>query len=166
MAASRWGVDSLGAVAGMPPRYQRRGGEPARAAPAGIVFGAMASGSPQEVSAEFAEALEVGDLPAALELWHEDALMLRPDGQSIRGREAIAAALSALIANDVAVDIALAGVFAAGEVAVGVGTLTVSGEPPDGPAFSQRSQSVVVYAKDADGRWRIALDAPWGLPPA
>ncbi len=124
----------------------------------------MAPDSPQAVSAAFAAALEARDVPGAMELWLDDALMIQPDGGTVQGRDTIEAALRALIEHDIDIDIELARVFATGDVAVGVGTLTMSGAGADGQAFAQRSQSVVVYARAPDGSWRLALDAPWGLP--
>ena len=124
----------------------------------------MTPDSPEAVSAAFAAAMHARDVPGAMALWLDDALMIQPDGASVQGRETIEAALRALIENDVAIDIQLARVFATGDVAVGVGTLTMSGADGDGQTFAQRSQSVVVYARSPDGSWRLALDAPWGLP--
>ena len=125
---------------------------------------AMAPDSPQAVSAAFAAAMQARDVPGAMALWLEDALMVQADGATVQGRETIEAALRALIDNDIAVDIQLARVFATGDVALGVGTLTMRGADRDGQAFTQRSQSVIVYARAPDGSWRLALDAPWGLP--
>ena len=126
----------------------------------------MLSGSPEAVSAAFAAAIEAGDLPGAMALWLEDAVMIQPDGATIQGRDTIEAALRALIDHDIALDIQLARVFATADVAVGLGTLTMSGTDADGRAFAQRSQSVVIFARRPDGAWRLALDAPWGLPEA
>lgn len=104
------------------------------------------------------------DLPAALEHWLEDAVMVPADGHPVHGRDAVAGALRALIDNRVVIDIALRRVLAAGDVAVGVGTLTLSGSNADGAPFEQSSESVVIYARQPDGSWRLAIDAPWGLP--
>jgi len=124
----------------------------------------MSGESPESVSAAFAAALAARDLPAAVAMWLDDALMIQADGQATHGRDAIEAALGAVIDNDVDVDIRLARIYTAGDVAVGLGTLAISGRGGDGQAFEQRSQSVIVYARGTDGRWRLAIDAPWGLP--
>ena len=59
--------------------------------------------------------------------------------------------------------VAVTNLYEAGGIALATGSLTLSGEGHDGP-YEQRSDSTVVYARGADGLWRIALDAPWGLP--
>jgi len=124
----------------------------------------MSCRTPQELSAAFAAAIGAGDVPGALELWLDDATIVQPDGNAVRGRAAIGAALTALLENDVSVDVDVERTFSAGAVAVAVGTLTLSGERADGTPYRQSSRSVVIYERGDDGQWRLAIDAPWGLP--
>jgi len=119
---------------------------------------------PAQLSAAFAAALERGDVEAALDMWSEEAVIVTAEGDPVRGRAAIGAALRALVDNGTRTEIELDRTLVAGDVAVGFGTLTLSGTSADGGAFRQRSSSTVIYARGADGTWRIALDAPWGLP--
>jgi uncharacterized protein (TIGR02246 family) len=119
----------------------------------------MAAATPQEVADAFAAALARRDLDGALAMWSEDAAILAADGSLVEGRAAIREALRALLGNGTRVGIELAGVFQAGDVALATGWLTLTGE-----GFEQRSESAVVYHRGSDGHWRIALDAPWGLP--
>ena len=124
----------------------------------------MPADSPEALSAAFGAAINSGDVAAALELWLEDAAIVQAGGQMVRGREAIGAALQALVRHDVSLEIDVERVFSAGGVAIATGTLTMSTVGEDGEPFTQRSRSVVVYARGSDGRWRLAIDAPWGLP--
>jgi uncharacterized protein (TIGR02246 family) len=110
--------------------------------------------------------MNAGDVQAALELWVEDAAILQPGGQMVRGREAIGAALRALIEHEVELEIDVEQVFAAGDVAIAVGTLTLSALGENGKPFTQSSRSAVISSRGNDGRWRLAIDAPWGLPGA
>jgi uncharacterized protein (TIGR02246 family) len=126
----------------------------------------MPAGSPEELSASFAGALARGDVAAALELWIDDATILTAAGEPVRGRKAIGAALRGLVDNGAHVEIELSRTITAGDIALGLGTLTLSGTGSDGETFHQQSSSTVIYSRGADGRWRIALDAPWGLPDA
>jgi uncharacterized protein (TIGR02246 family) len=121
--------------------------------------------SPDALSSAFTEAINSRDLPAALDLWTDDAAIIGPTGDRASGRAAIAAALQGLLDNGVTVKIDVTSIFAAGDVAVATGSFTARGTGADGEAFSSRSSSVVVYTRTRDG-WRIALDAPWGLPQA
>jgi uncharacterized protein (TIGR02246 family) len=119
--------------------------------------------SPEDLFEAFAATINARDVPAAAELWIEDATIVAADGTTMRGRDAIADALQALVDNGVKLDIEPGKVFIAGDVAVVLGTLTLNGTGADGQPFAQRSNSVVVYSRGPDG-WRIALDAPWGFP--
>jgi uncharacterized protein (TIGR02246 family) len=124
----------------------------------------MGTSTPEELGREFAAAIRARDVEAALALWSEQATLIQADGQAIRGRAAIEPALRALIDNGIELDITVASIVTADDVAVGSGTLAISGTGANGEVFEHRSESVVVYRRGEDGRWRIALDAPWGLP--
>lgn len=126
----------------------------------------MPPSSPEALSEAFRCAINAGDVPAALELWLEDAAIVQADGQLLRGRDAIGEALRALVENGVRVELDVARVFSAADLAIAVGSLTLSGTGATGEPFEQRSRSVVVSRRDADGSWRLAIDAPWGLPEA
>ncbi len=125
----------------------------------------MPAETPADLLAAFLAAINARDLDAAIELWREDAVIVQPDGQPLRGRAAVADALGALIESRVELHTEVASIVEAGDVALVSGTLTLSvqnGDAPDG-RFTSRSSSIVIYKRELDG-WRIALDAPWGLP--
>jgi uncharacterized protein (TIGR02246 family) len=126
----------------------------------------MHASSPAALSAAFAAAMSAGDLDAALELWLPDAAIIAADGRVIAGRDAVAPALRALIDNGVSLTIDLAAVYDAGETAIGTGTLTMSAGNGSAEAYEHSSEAVIVYRRVDGAGWRIALDAPWGLPTA
>ncbi len=125
----------------------------------------MAAPSPDQLAHSFAAALARRDLDAALAMWGEDAAILTREGTELRGREQIRHALAALLDNGARVEVEVRQLHLAGDVALATGALTLSGEGPAG-SYRHRSESTVVYARGRDGLWRIALDAPWGLPGA
>ncbi len=123
----------------------------------------MPTDSPEALAATFTAAVNAGEVQSAVELWLEDAAIVRPDGQTARGRQAVGETLQTLVDGGVKIEIDLTRVFEAGDVATVLGTLTLKGVDSDGAAFTQTADSVVVYSRGPDG-WRIAIDAPWGLP--
>jgi uncharacterized protein (TIGR02246 family) len=144
-------------VLAIPPRYQPL-------APANILR-AMSVDTPASLAASFAAAVRDGDIQRALLMWHPEAAIIGPDGQAVRGQAAIAGILEALVEHGAELDARVEHVFEAGDVALAVGTLTISAADGDGDgAYTQQGRSLVVYRRDEDRRWRIALDAPWGLP--
>ncbi len=123
----------------------------------------MRTDTPEALAEALAAAVRAGDVRAAADLWLEDAVMIQPDGQSVRGKDTIAAALQTLVDSGVSMQIDVSSVFTAGDAATVLGTLTLSGTNGNGESFSEIANSVVVYARGPGG-WRIAIDAPWGLP--
>jgi uncharacterized protein (TIGR02246 family) len=119
--------------------------------------------TPEALAEAFATAINAGDVPAAVELWIDDATIIQPDGGTVRGKSAVASALRALVDHGVRLEIDVSNVFVGGDVATVVGALTLNGTNGNSEPFAQRSSSVVVYTRGPDG-WRIAIDAPWGLP--
>lgn len=129
-----------------------------------MVPGVSGVETPEALAATFAAAMRTGDVESALDLWVEDPTIIVPGGQPVHGREAVGGALGALIQNGASLDLQVDRVYTAGDVALVLGTLTISGTDGDGRDYSQRSSSTVIYSRGADGGWRVALDAPWGLP--
>ena len=123
----------------------------------------MPAPTPEDLPRLFTEAVNSGDTAAALELWTSEAAMVSFDGSVIEGDGAVAGAVRALIDAGTRIQIDVEQIVNAGTVALAFGTLTMSGTDGEGRPFEQQSSSMAVYAKQGGG-WRVALDAPWGLP--
>jgi uncharacterized protein (TIGR02246 family) len=124
----------------------------------------MPARTSEAASDAFRAAINAGDVPAALELWVEDATIVQADGTLATGRMAIAAALAALVEGEVELEIEILRMITAGDVAVAVAAQTMRGRGADGERFEQRGDATIIYRRGADGSWRLAIDAPWGLP--
>jgi uncharacterized protein (TIGR02246 family) len=117
--------------------------------------------SPTDLVGKLADAITSGDLPAAAALWEPDACIVAPDGSTLaRGSEAVMSVLGAMIEHGTRFEAEVLDVYTAGDLALVTGDLTLTAS--DGS--TQRSRSLVVHRRHANGEWRIALDAPWGLP--
>lgn len=108
--------------------------------------------------------MTAGDLDAAAALWAEDALFVAPDGAELRGIGAIKELLGSLISGGAAFDVRVERSFVAGRTAIAVGALAVSVQDGDGDPSSVTTRFTVVYVQGRDGTWKIAIDAPAGLP--
>ena len=121
----------------------------------------MAATTPSELPVLFTAAINAGDLPAALELWGEDARIVNADGVLVEGREAIARVLATLIDSGTRIQIETSAVHRCGDVALALGELTMS--TADGAQM--RTSALAVYERATESGWRVAIDAPWGLGP-
>jgi len=117
--------------------------------------------SPTDLVGELAQAITNGDVDAALALWEPDACIVGPDGSALaRGSDALVGVLRAMIEHGTRFEADVLDVYTAGDLALVRGALRLTA--PDGS--TQHSRSLVIHRRRADGSWRIALDAPWGLP--
>lgn len=122
----------------------------------------MAPADPAALARAFTAAINAGDVDSALALWVEEPLLIGPQGDSIRGRAALERTLRELVEQGVRLETELRSVHVAGDLALVRGTLTLRAGT-GAHAYEHASESTVVYARAA-GAWRIAIDAPWGLP--
>ena len=121
-----------------------------------------ASPGPVDAVAGLVRAVNRGDLDSAVALYEPDAVLLARPGEPARGREHIAAALQRFIALRPTLSSAASRVFESGEVALYLGRWSLTGVGPDGAPVTMGGESTDVLRRQADGRWLIALDNPWG----
>lgn len=112
--------------------------------------------------AALVNALNRGDLDAAVELYRADAVFVAQPGTTLVGREAIRAALAAMLASKPKLTTHCHQVLVCGDQALYHGEWSMTGTAEDGSAFSQSGYSCDLIGRAADGRWRIAIDNPWG----
>jgi ketosteroid isomerase-like protein len=117
--------------------------------------------SPAGVSEAFTAAINAGDLPAALRLYGQDAVMVAPDGHCARG-PAIGELLAGLMSMQVEMETQIERVIEAGDIAVASEAWTMRLLSPDGTSGEQHGRSIVLFARSQEG-WRFSIDAPWGL---
>lgn len=108
-------------------------------------------------------ASKAGDLPTVLSLMTDDVLFLTP-GQPPFGKEAFAKMSDDM--KDVRVegtsDIQEVQVF--GEVAYLRNILRINVTMPDGNVSKRSGQTLTIFRKSADGKWRLSRDANFVMP--
>jgi ketosteroid isomerase-like protein len=120
--------------------------------------------SPDAVAEAFVAAINAGDLDAALELWLQDAVIVRGGGVALRGKDAIRGVLATLIDNGTQLAFESTAGYAAGAAAVRFGMLKMSAQAANGAGYEGVTRFLTVYARGEDG-WLIAIDAPAGPQP-
>jgi uncharacterized protein (TIGR02246 family) len=117
---------------------------------------------PYEVVAEVGERLSASDVDGALALYEADATFaVRPD-ETVRGGEAIRAALAQFAALSPVMEGEKVKVLEAGDTALVVNRWTLRGTTPDGEPLEMGGISADVLRRQENGRWLVAIDDPWG----
>ncbi|MFF5500683.1 YybH family protein [Streptomyces roseolus] len=121
---------------------------------------------PEDVPAVFAARFDSGDPAALAELYEEGALLAAgPGGAPLTG-SALHAANARLQALGVPIEVRPRAVYATGDLALLVVDWLMEGTDPDGRPVRVGGTATDVARRGADGRWRYAIDSPFGTAPA
>ena len=119
-------------------------------------------------NAEFVAAMKRGDAAALAALYTEDAIVLPPNSDMIRGRAAIRKFFADFLGSTkvTAAEITTQEVFVSGATAYEVGTNRLAMQAAGQPAVTDRGKYLVVWQRGPDGRWRVHRDMfNTSLPP-
>lgn len=117
---------------------------------------------PIETINRLTDALNRGDLEAAVSCYESTAVLVVRPGQPARGTDALRAALGGFIALKPRLTALADHVVVAEDIALHVGRWTLEGTDPAGQPVSMGGVSSDVLRRQPDGRWLIAVDNPWG----
>lgn len=120
----------------------------------------MPARSPKEVDDLFAQAMNAGDLEAALALFEEDGSFANEQGQVVSGKAALREALGGFFAMQPQLDLQIKKVILAGDIAVNSGAWTLKATGPDGPV-EMSGRGVAVVRRQPNGDWLYVVDDPW-----
>jgi uncharacterized protein (TIGR02246 family) len=113
----------------------------------------------QDTNREFMEAVKRGDPASLAALYTEDAKVLVPNVEAISGRQGIQALFKSLMEMGVReVTLETVDVEYLGDVAYEVGAYTLKIEPEGGQAATDKGKYVVIWKRQADGRWKLHVD--------
>jgi uncharacterized protein (TIGR02246 family) len=100
------------------------------------------------------------ELDQLVALYAPDALFVPEPGVQHRGRDAIRAALAALLELSPQMEARVAEVHLAGDTALVIVDWTLQGTAPDGSAVAQHGRSADVLRRESDGTWSVLIDHP------
>jgi ketosteroid isomerase-like protein len=106
---------------------------------------------------EYVEAVNLGDVNRASNLYTADALTVLCDGTLVRGANAVGARINERAHRHAAVTLTPRRFSYAQGVASETGSFVETLESPAGSATVE-GVYVTIYSRAADGRWRIALE--------
>ena len=104
---------------------------------------------------EFAAAINARDAAKAASLYTVDAVIMPPNGDTVRGREAIQAYWQHEIEGGVT-DVSVHSLATSSEGTLGyeVGAYHLAVKPPSGPPLEDRGKYVELLRREPDGVWR------------
>ena len=122
----------------------------------------MATHGPAETVSQLIDALNSGNLEAALALYERQAIMVAGPGTFASGIDALRKELEGFVALKPTVRSVKRVVVETGDLAQHVGEWTLAGTDAAGQPVSMTGRSADVLRKQADGTWKIIVDNPWG----
>lgn len=111
--------------------------------------------------ASLVQALNDGDVDAALRHYDAGAVFVAQPGKMVRGTAAIGDALRAMVAARPRLTTHRSEVLAAGELALYLAHWSMELEAADGRQTASAC-SADVLRRGPDGAWRVLIDDPWG----
>jgi len=118
--------------------------------------------APTHTANQLIEAINHGDLDAAVALYEKDAVLVAQPGKTARGSEELRRALEGFIAMKASLRSEAQQVIECGNLALHLSRWSLRGTDPAGKAVTMGGQSTNILRRQSDGRWLIALDNPWG----
>jgi uncharacterized protein (TIGR02246 family) len=102
------------------------------------------------------------DIEAILATYEPNAVMATEPGKSATGTEALRGAFQYFLAVKPKIAVTNSEVIQAGDLAMHSYTWNMTGKAPDGSPVEQSGLSVNVLRKQANGRWLMVIDNPFG----
>jgi len=118
----------------------------------------MPAYTPTEVDVLVIEALNGGDLEAALALYERYATFVPEPGKPVSGHKAIREALRGFLAIKPRLTVEVPQVLESGDLALLSSRWTLKGTAPDGSPIELAGQGAEVVRRRKDGTWRFVID--------
>jgi uncharacterized protein (TIGR02246 family) len=118
--------------------------------------------SPADAVRLVSERISASDVEGALALYEPNAAFTPQPGQVVTGLDGIRAALEGFTALKPRLEGTVERVVESGEVALVLNRWMLEGTAPDGQRIEMGGLSADVLRRQADGRWLVLIDDPWG----
>lgn len=107
-------------------------------------------------------AFHQGDLDGIMRTYEPSAVVVGAPGAPVQGDGPLRAMFAGFVAARARFTFAGHEVIAAGDLAVHLTPWTMTGVAPDGSPIASAGLSVAVLRRQADGRWLMVIDNPYG----
>jgi ketosteroid isomerase-like protein len=119
------------------------------------------AGTPTDPDRLLAERLAAGDIDGAVALYEPNAVLLREDGTSAVGHEAIRKEFAPLAAMKLTLDMGTYTVVTSDDLATVSHDFTGTGTDDKGKPVSIKGGAMEVVRRQHDGSWRFVIDDPF-----
>jgi uncharacterized protein (TIGR02246 family) len=110
-------------------------------------------------NAKYSQAIREGNVTGALAAYTDDATALPPDGQMIRGKQAIEEMYKRFLQIGMKeVTLITLEVGGSGDVAYEIGKTKVRIQPEGQPSMTDSTKYLVIWKRQADGTWKVHVD--------
>ncbi len=120
----------------------------------------MPARKPEECDLLIAEALNAGNLEAAVGLYEAGASFVQQSGEVVTGRSAIREVMQGFLALKPKLKIHEVNVAQSGDIALTRAKWSLTGTDPDGKAVTMSGKSAEVVRRQPDGSWLFVIDNP------
>lgn len=117
---------------------------------------------PEEVPAVFAERFNSGDAAALAQVYEDAAVLVPEPGAPVTGPD-LHAANGRLQTLGIPISVSPRHVYRKGDLALLIVDWVIDGTGRDGGAVHVEGTATDVARRGSDGRWRYAIDNPFGL---
>jgi uncharacterized protein (TIGR02246 family) len=115
----------------------------------------------------FSEAFAKGDFKTLANMYTEDAILMPPDGEMVKGRPAIEAFWKGAQQSGLTgAQLTVVEVTSSGDQATEVGTAVLTLKPANQPEAKQNGKYLVMWKRQPDGTWKLHRDIWNGSPTA
>ena len=121
----------------------------------------MAARTADEVVVQVIQALNAGDVEAALALYEPGATFVPEPGKAVTGAEAIREVLYGFLALNPRLTIRVTQSIQSGDLALVCSRWTLKGTDPNGTPVDLAGQGADIVRRQADGTWRFVVDNPF-----
>lgn len=108
------------------------------------------------------DAFHRGDIDRVMESYEPTATIVFEPGAPLTDRDAQREAFAGFVALSPRFTYSGHEVFVAGDNAIHIAPWTMTGTAPDGQSVTMTGMSVASLRRQADGRWLITIDDPYG----
>ena len=117
----------------------------------------------EEVNAKYSKAIQDGNLADAVALYTDDAIMVPPDGELVRGKQAIGELYNKLLQMGMKeIVLTTIEVGGSGGTVYEIGKTRVRIQPEGQAAMLDSTKYLVIWNRQTDGTWKVHVDI-WNL---